>query len=132
MPLPSAARAATLLVTTDAMIPNPIVKTPAMHAILGAKNQPPASAHVAVELAGDVAQVAELGEPFLEEHDVGRVGGDRRRSAQRDRDVRLLERDRIVDAVADEADLAAFLLKRDHMVGLVGGQDLGEVAVHSQ
>ena len=30
-------RAATLLVATDAMIPNPIVNTPAMHAIFGAR-----------------------------------------------------------------------------------------------
>ena len=37
MPLASAARAATLLVTTDAMIPNPSVKTPAMQAMFGAR-----------------------------------------------------------------------------------------------
>ena len=37
IPLPSAAKAATLLVMTEVMIPNPSVKTPAMHAIFGAR-----------------------------------------------------------------------------------------------
>ena len=44
----------------------------------------------------------------------------------------LLERDRVVDAVADEADLAPFRLELRDVIGLVGGQDLGEVAVHAQ
>ena len=99
---------------------------------VGGQDHRPASLHVAVEVAGDVAQLAELGEPLLQEHDVGRVGGDRRGAPQRDRHVGLLEGDRVVDAVAHEADLPAFLLELLDVVGLVGGENLGEVAVHPQ
>ena len=40
--------------------------------------------------------------------------------------------DRIIDAVADKADLAAFPLQFLDVVGLVGGQYLGEIAVHPE
>src|SRR5205814_2321662 len=45
---------------------------------VGGQDQVPAPPHVAVEVAGDVAEVAELGQPLLHEDDVRRVGGDRR------------------------------------------------------
>ena len=132
MPLARAPIAETLLVMTEAMIPNPIVKTPAIHAMLGTRIMRPASLHVPIQVAGDVAQIAELGEPLLHEDNVGRVGRDRRSAPQRDRHVRLLESDRVVDSIAHEADFPAFLLQLLHIIGLVGRQDLGEVAIHSQ
>ena len=85
-----------------------------------------------MQVGGDVAQLAEVGQPLVEKHDVSGVGGDRRGAPQRDRDVGPLEGDRIVDAVADEADLAALGLEFADVVRLVGGQDLGEVPVHPE
>ena len=132
MPLPSAARAATLLVTTDAMIPNPIVKTPAMQAILGARIN----------------------------HQLRRTLRSRSRAMSRrsqsldspsSRNTMWAVSVAIDDAPRSEIDTLAFLSaieslipsptkqtlrpsfwSCDHVVGLVGGQDLGEVAVHSQ
>ena len=43
------------------------------------------------------------------------------RTAQRDRHIGLLQRDCVVDAVADKTDLAAFTLQFLDVVGLVGG-----------
>ena len=54
------------------------------------------------------------------------------RAAERDRDVGLLHRDRVVDAVADEADLPPFRPEPLDVIGLVGGQDPGERSVHAQ
>src|SRR5262249_7085615 len=48
------------------------------------------------------------------------------------RHIGLLQGDRIIDAVADKADLAAFPLQFLDVVGLVGGQHLGKVAVHAK
>src|SRR6202035_1937251 len=61
-----------------------------------------------------------------------RICGDRGRPAQRNRDIGLLQRDRIVYAVADKADLAAFPLQLLDVIRLVGGQHLGEVAIHPE
>ena len=61
-----------------------------------------------------------------------RVGRNRGGAAQRDRDIGLLQGDRIVDAVADEANLAAFLLQLLDIIGLLGRQHLGEVAVDAE
>src|SRR5208283_2091975 len=60
------------------------------------------------------------------------VGRDRGGAAQGDRNVGLLQRDRVVDTVADEADFAALLLKFFDIVGLVGRQNLGEKTVHAE
>ena len=51
---------------------------------------------------------------------------------QGNRYVGLLECDRIVDAVADEAHLAPFFLQLLDILGLVCGQHLSKVVVHSQ
>ncbi len=81
MPLARAASAATLLVATDAMIPKPIVNTPAIQAMFGRQDHRPASLHVMIEFAGDIAQLAKLGQPFFQENDVRGVGRDRRSAA---------------------------------------------------
>ena len=58
---------------------------------IGSQDQLPAAAYVTVEVTGNIAEVAESGEPFLEEDDIGCVGGDRRSSTKRNRNVGLLE-----------------------------------------
>ena len=60
------------------------------------------------------------------------IGRDRCRAAQRDRDVGLLQCDRVVETVADKADFATFFLQLFDVIGLIGGQHLGEVAVHPE
>ena len=92
----------------------------------------PTAGDVAIQSAGDVAKFAQLAETLLQENDVGGVGGNGRGAAQRDGDVGFLEGNGIVDAVADEADLAALGLQFLHIVGLVGRQHLGEVPVHAE
>src|ERR1700730_6688472 len=61
-----------------------------------------------------------------------RVCSDRGRPAQSDRDIGLLQCDRIIDAVAAEAALAAFLLQFLDVISLVRRQYLGEVAIHPE
>src|SRR5215472_6882489 len=130
-PLARAANAATLLVSTDAPMPKPNVNTPAMQARLGPRIQP-AIADIALEIAGDILQLAQFAEALFHEHDMRRIGGDRSRPAQRDRYIGLLQRDRVIDAVADKTDLATFPLQLLDVVRLVGGQHLGEIAVHPE
>ena len=96
------------------------------------QDQLPASAHVALEVPGDVPEIEDAHEPLLHEHDLRGIGGDGGRPPQRDRDLGLLERDRVVDAVPDEADRAPLLLEQLDVVGLVRGQHLGEVSVHPE
>src|SRR5208337_4054863 len=91
-----------------------------------------APVHVAVQVARDVPQLAELRQSTLQKDDLRRVRRNRRGSSERDRHVRLLEGDRVIDPIADEADLAAFLLETFDDFSLVGGQDLGKVTVHFQ
>ena len=127
-----AASAETLLVTTEVMIPKPIVNTPIMFVTFGATIIDQLRFTFRSRSRAISRSSQSRDRSALEEDDLGGVGGDRRSAAERDRDVGLLERDRVVDPVADEADLAPFRLELRHVIGLVGGEDLGEVAVHPQ
>ena len=60
IPLASAARAATLFVSTEAITPNPIVKAPRMQSPLGARIRFQLRLDVPIEAASDVSQIAEL------------------------------------------------------------------------
>ena len=77
---------------------------------------------IALEVAGDVSQLAQFAEALLHEYDLRGVGSNRGRPAQRNRDIGLLQCDRVIDAVANKADLAAFLLQFLDVSGLVRGR----------
>jgi len=76
-----------------------------------AEDHQPAVADIAFELSGDVAQLAQFAEALLHEHNMRRVGGDRDRTAHRDRHIGFLQCDHFVDAVADKADLVSLTLQ---------------------
>ena len=64
-----------------------------------------------------------------DERDVRRLDGDVGAGADREADVRLGQRRRVVDAVADHPDELALVLEAADLERLVLGQHLGEDAV---
>ena len=99
---------------------------------IGNQDHNPAIADVALEIAGHVVQLAQPAEALLHEYDMSGIRGDGRRAAQRNRDIGLFQCDRIIDAIADKADLAAFPLQFLDVIGLVCRQYLGKVAIHPE
>ena len=61
-----------------------------------------------------------------DQREVGGLDGDVGAGADREAEVGLGERGRVVDAVADHRDDAAFALQAADHVRLVGGHDLGD------
>src|SRR5215472_14911242 len=99
---------------------------------IGTKDHQPAVADISVEVAGNITQLTQFAEALLHEYDMRRISGDRSCAAQRNRDVGFLQCDRVVNAIADKADLATFSLQLFNVIGLVGGQHLSKVAVHPE
>jgi len=60
---------------------------------------------IALEVAGDVSQLAQFAEALLHEYDLRGVGSNRGRPTQRNRDIGPLQCDRVIDAVANKATL---------------------------
>jgi len=58
-----------------------------------------------------------LPKALLHEHNMRRAGGDRGRTAQRDRHIGFLQCDHVVDAVADKTDLVSFTLAAPEFCG---------------
>ena len=114
------------------MTPKPAKKAPATQIALGTMIRPQLRSMLRCRSTDTSRSCRSLGQALLHEDDVRRVGGDRRGAAQRNRHVGLLQGDRVVDPVADEADLPPFLLQQFDVFGLVRREHVREVAVHPE
>jgi hypothetical protein len=59
-----------------------------------------------MKIAGDILQLEKFGQAILHEYDLCGIGCNARGAAQRNRDIGFFQRNRVIDAVANEADLS--------------------------
>ena len=90
------------------------------------------SFHIAVEFVYQVQQGRQLSERLIHHDNLCSICRHRRSPAERDRDIGLPERQRVVDAVADKTDFVACGLQTLHMRCLVSWQCIGKVVVDPQ
>ena len=130
--MPRAASAATLLVTTDAMIPNPIVNTPAMQAMFGARIMD----QLRFTLWSRSRAMSRSSQSFASPSSrktmcAVSVAIDEAPRSEIDTLAFFRAIESLIPSPTKQT-LQPFLLELLDVVGLVGGQDLGEVAVHAQ
>jgi len=98
----------------------------------GADAHQETGAQVVVEIPPQCKEKGQLLQALVHEYNLCCIGSDSGGAAQGDGDMRLLQRNRVVDTVADKTDTLSLVLQLLYQAGFVFGQSIGKVMFDAQ